>query len=417
MSGGPRLQAPRGTFDVLPGDSPARLSLLNLCQDRLGRAGLGYAETPVFEDTELFARGVGEATDIVQKEMFTLEDRAGRSLTLRPEGTAGVCRAYVEHGMHKLPQPVRLWYWGPFFRHEAPQAGRYRQFTQIGAEALGSDDPSVDAELILLLAELLAEAGVRELRLRLSSLGTAEARRDYADELRAHLFAREDELSPEVRARIEANPLRAFDSAHAGTQAVLADAPKLLDRLAPEDAEHFAEVRGLVDEAGLDYELDASLVRGLDYYTRTVFEFTSDALGAQSGVGGGGRYDGLVEQLGGPPTPAVGWAAGVERILLAAGEEAQRPIPPMVFVAWADARAAAFAVTRRLHEAGLGVQMEQAGRSLKGQLKHADRLRARYAAIVGDGRLELRDMRTGDTRPVEAVEEIVDAVRAEEHRR
>jgi len=412
VSGGPRLQAPRGTFDVLPGDSPARLSLFNLCQDRLGRAGLGYAETPIFEDTELFARGVGEATDIVQKEMFTLEDRAGRSLTLRPEGTAGVCRAYVEHGMHKLPQPVRLWYWGPFFRHEAPQAGRYRQFNQIGAEALGSDDPSVDAELILLLAELLAEAGVRQLRLRLSSLGSPEARRDYADELRAHLLAREEELSPEVRSRVEANPLRAFDSAHAGTQAVLADAPRLLDRLAPEDAQHFAEVRALLDEAGLDYELDASLVRGLDYYTRTVFEFASDALGAQSGVGGGGRYDGLVEQLGGPPTPAVGWAAGVERILLAAEGEPQSPPLPTVFVAWEESRRAAFAVTRRLRESGVTVQMEQAGRSLKGQLKQADRLRARFAVVARGDDLELRDLRTGKAGAVASVEEIVGAVEA-----
>jgi len=314
--------------------------------------------------------------------------------------------------MHKLPQPVRLWYWGPFFRHEAPQAGRYRQFNQIGAEVLGSDDPSVDAELIVLLAELLEEAGVRQLRLRLSSLGSPEARRDYADELRAHLLAREEELSPEVRSRVEANPLRAFDSAHAGTQAVLADAPRLLDRLAPEDAQHFAEVRALLDEAGLDYELDASLVRGLDYYTRTVFEFASDALGAQSGVGGGGRYDGLVEQLGGPPTPAVGWAAGVERILLAAEGEPQSPPLPTVFVAWEESRRAAFAVTRRLRESGVTVQMEQAGRSLKGQLKQADRLRARFAVVARGDDLELRDLRTGKAGAVASVEEIVGAVEA-----
>jgi histidyl-tRNA synthetase len=270
----------------------------------------------------------------------------------------------------------------------------------------------VDAELILLLAELLAEAGVRQLRLRLSSLGSPEARRDYADELRAHLLAREEELSPEVRSRVEANPLRAFDSAHAGTQAVLADAPRLLDRLAPEDAQHFAEVRALLDEAGLDYELDASLVRGLDYYTRTVFEFASDALGAQSGVGGGGRYDGLVEQLGGPPTPAVGWAAGVERILLAAEGEPQSPPLPTVFVAWEESRRAAFAVTRRLRESGVTVQMEQAGRSLKGQLKQADRLRARFAVVARGDDLELRDLRTGKAGAVASVEEIVGAVEA-----
>ncbi len=283
----------------------------------LERAGYAYFESPVFEDTEVFARGVGESTDIVQKEMFTFEDKAGRSLTLRPEGTAGVCRAYAEHGMHKLPQPVKLWYWGPYFRHEAPQAGRFRQFTQSGAEALGSDDPSLDAELILLLAEVLERAGAKDVRLRLSSLGDAATRESYGAELRAYLREHEGELSDEVRGRIDANPLRAFDADHAGTRKVMEGAPLLLDRLAPEDAEHFAGVRELLDAAGLAYDLDATLVRGLDYYTRTVFEFESGELGAQNALGGGGRYDGLVEQLGGPPTPGVGWAAGIERILMA----------------------------------------------------------------------------------------------------
>src|ERR671939_279209 len=222
--------------------------------------------------------------------------------------------------MHNRPQPVKLWYWGPFFRYEAPQAGRFRQFTQVGVEAIGSDDPSVDAESILLLAELLERAGARGVRLRISSLGTPEMRRAYSDELREHLRAREDELSDDVRARLDRNPLRAFDSDHEGTRAALADAPRLLDRLAPEDAEHFAAVRELLDGAGLEYEVDGTLVRGLDYYTRTVFEVESSELGAQSALGGGGRYDGLVEMLGGPRTPGVGWAAGVERILLAADE-------------------------------------------------------------------------------------------------
>ena len=312
-----KLQAPRGTFDVLPEDGRRRGALRLVAERLLAQAGYGSFDSPVFEDTELFARGVGESTDIVQKEMFTFEDKGGRSLTLRPEGTAGVCRAYAEHGMHKLPQPVKLQYWGPFFRHEAPQAGRFRQFTQIGAEALGSDDPSIDAELILLLGELLAEVGV-ESRLRLSSLGNADTRRAYGEELRAHLRSRESKLSDEVRARIDANPLRAFDSDHEGTRAVVADAPLLINRLDPDDAQHFADVRALLDEAGQAYELDPTLVRGLDYYTRTVWEFESPSLGAQRGVGGGGRYDGLVEALGGPPAPGVGWAAGVERILLAA---------------------------------------------------------------------------------------------------
>jgi histidyl-tRNA synthetase len=361
----------------------------------------------VFEATELFARGVGESTDIVQKEMFTFEDQAGRSLTLRPEGTAGVCRAYIEHGMHKLPQPVKVWNWGPYFRHEAPQAGRYRQFTQIDAEALGSDDPSLDAELILLLSELLERAGVGETRLRLSSLGSPETRAEYREELRAHLRGNEGRLSGDVRERIDQNPLRAFDSDHEGTRAVMADAPRLLERLAPADADHFAGVRALLDDAGLAYEVDATLVRGLDYYTRTVFEFESDRLGAQRGLGGGGRYDRLVEELGGPPTPGVGWAAGVERILLAAeGPQAARALDVFVAVAKPDAAGEAFALTRRLREAGLRAEMEQAGRSMKGQLKQANRVGARATVIVGDG-LELKRMDTGEQQPVAGVEELV----------
>ncbi|MFL5885858.1 MAG: histidine--tRNA ligase, partial [Thermoleophilaceae bacterium] len=264
-----KIKAPRGTFDVLPEEGARRIRLEREAEELFGRAGYGYAETPVFEATELFARGVGETTDIVQKEMFTFEDAGGRSVTLRPEATAAICRAYVEHGMHKLPQPVKLWTWGPFFRYEAPQAGRFRQFTQVDAEALGSADPSLDAEMILLLAELLERAGAREVRLRLSSLGTPETRRAYSDELREHLRAHEDDLSEEVRARMEANPLRAFDSDHPGTKKAMEEAPRLIDRLAPDDAEHFDRVRALLDAAGQAYEVDGTLVRGLDYYTRT----------------------------------------------------------------------------------------------------------------------------------------------------
>jgi histidyl-tRNA synthetase len=397
-----KLQAPRGTLDVLPPDARRRLRLVGIAGELLGRAGYEPVETPVFEDTELFKRGVGESTDIVQKEMFTFEDKAGRSLTLRPEATAGICRAYVEHGMHKLPQPVKVWHAGPFFRHEAPQAGRYRQFTQIDAEALGSDDPTLDAELILLMAELFERAGTGPSRLRLSSLGTPATRADYVDELRAYLRAREDELSDEVIARLDQNPLRAFDADHAGTQAVMADAPRLMDRLSPDDAEHFAEVRALLDGAGLPYELDATLVRGLDYYTRTVFEFESERLGAQAALGGGGRYDGLVEQLGGPPTPGVGWAAGVERMLLAAGE-AEATASADVFVAVADRRNDAFALAQSLRKAGLRTQMEQAGRSMKGQLKQANRVGARVVVIMGE-QIEVKDMDSGQQQPAESAE-------------
>jgi histidyl-tRNA synthetase len=406
-----KLQAPRGTFDVQPGDARRRLRIARMAEELLGRAGYEPFETPIFEDTEVFARGVGESTDVVQKEMFTFEDKAGRSLTLRPEATAAICRAYVEHGMHKLAQPVKLWTWGPFFRHEAPQAGRYRQFTQLDVEALGSDDPSIDAELILLLDELLQRAGAGDNTLLLASLGTPDTRAAYLDELRAFLRSRESELSDEVRERLDMNPLRAFDADHPGTRAVMRDAPRLLDRLGPEDLEHFGEVRALLDEAGLDYEVDTTLVRGLDYYTRTVFEFVNPRLGAQSTLAGGGRYDLLVEQLGGPPTPAIGWAAGIERILLVAQDEIGGDDARVyVAVAKPEARRQAFGLARTLREQGIRTEVEQAGRSLKGQLRQADRIGARAAVIVGDA-IDVKDLDSGDQSEVVGSEEMVARVR------
>jgi histidyl-tRNA synthetase len=407
----PKLKAPRGTYDVLGEQAQERATLETRARALLEGAGYERIETPAFEPTELFARGVGESTDIVRKEMFTFEDASGRSLTLRPEGTAPVCRAYVEHGMHKRRQPVKLWYLSSFFRHERAQAGRYRQFWQVGAEAIGSDDPAVDAESIALLATLLGEMGVREVRLRLSSLGSAATRGEYRELLQAHLRANEARLSEDVRERIELNPLRAFDSSHEGTREVMSSAPRLLDQLSAEDADHFAEVRELLDEASVAYEIDSALVRGLDYYTRTVFEFTSDALGAQSGVGGGGRYDGLVEQLGGRPTPGIGWAAGVERILLA-GEGQHVAAPPVdVFFALDGARSrrAAFAMLEDARSAGLHAQMELAGRSLKGQLGHADALGARYVAIVEDAETVLKDMQDGSQQRI-ATNTVVHAI-------
>ncbi|HTA35678.1 MAG TPA: histidine--tRNA ligase [Solirubrobacteraceae bacterium] len=393
----PKLKAPRGTYDVLGEQAQERATLEARARALLERAGYERIETPTFEATELFARGVGESTDIVRKEMFTFEDASERSLTLRPEGTAPVCRAYVEHGMHKRRQPVKLWYLSSFFRHERAQAGRFRQFWQVGAEALGSDDPAVDAESIALLATLLGEMGVREVRLRLSSLGSAATRAEYRELLQAHLRANDQRLSEDVRERIELNPLRAFDSSHEGTREVMRSAPRLLDQLSDEDEAHFAEVRALLDEASVAYEIDSTLVRGLDYYTRTVFEFTSDALGAQSGVGGGGRYDGLVEQLGGRPTPGMGWAAGVERIMLAGDGQHLAATPVDVFFALdgETARRAAFGLLENARSAGLSAQMELAGRSLKGQLGHADALGARYVAIVENDETVLKDMQDG----------------------
>jgi histidyl-tRNA synthetase len=409
VSGKP--QAPRGTQDVPPETARRRLRLKRLAEATLGRAGYEPFETPVFEDTELFARGVGESTDIVQKEMFTFEDKAGRSLTLRPEATAGFCRAYIEHGMHKLPQPVKLWTWGPFFRHEAPQAGRFRQFTQLNVEALGSDDPSLDAELILLLHEIVERAEAGPARLRISSLGTPETRADYIDELRTFLHARAGELSDEVRERLDQNPLRAFDADHPGTQAVMLDAPRLLDRLDPNDAMHFAEVRALLDAAGLEYEVDSALVRGLDYYTRTVFELESPRLGAQAALGGGGRYDRLVEELGGPPTPGVGWAAGIERLLLASELEPEAEERVYIALAKPDTVATAFELAQRLRHDGIRVEIEQAGRSMRGQLKQADRIGARTTVILGDA-IDVKDMASGEQREAADADEAVELVRA-----
>jgi histidyl-tRNA synthetase len=401
----PRLQAPRGTFDVLGDAALARERVEATARTVLERAGYRRIETPTFEATELFARGVGAATDVVQKEMYTFDDGGGTSVTLRPEGTAPVCRAYLEHGMHKEPQPVKLWYLSSFFRRERPQAGRYRQFWQVGAEAIGSDDPAVDAETILLLAELLHELGCRDTRLILTSLGSPEARADYREELKAYLRGHEDELSEEVRGRIELNPLRAFDAKHPGTQRVMAGAPRLLDQLPADDLEHFAAVRELLDGAGLAYEIDTTLVRGLDYYTRTLFEFQSGALeAAQNALGGGGRYDRLIEQIGGPATPGMGWAAGVERMLLAAPAQPVAPVPLDLFVAYAkpELRAAAFGLAADARRAGHSARVELGGRSLKGQLKQADRAGARYVAILGDEGTSLKDMESGEQRTVPA---------------
>jgi len=413
-----KLKAPRGTFDVLGEQASVRATLEARARALLEAAGYERIETPVFEATELFSRGVGESSDIVRKEMFTLEDAGGRSLTLRPEGTAPVCRAYVEHGMHKRRQPVKLWYLSSFFRHERAQAGRYRQFWQVGAEALGSEDPAVDAESIVLLARLLAEMRVGEVRLRLSSLGSLASRGEYRERLKQHLRANEASLTEEVRARIDLNPLRAFDSDHPGTREVMRRAPRLLDHLDAEDLEHFAEVRALLDGASVGYEVDSTLVRGLDYYTRTVFEFTSDALGAQSGVGGGGRYDGLVEQLGGPPTPGIGWAAGVERILLAGDSPPAALAPVELFVALdgddAELRRAGFALLHEARSAGLSAQMDLGGRSLKGQLGHANGLGAAYVAVLGGGETLLRDIQAGGQEAI-PTERVIHAVLRRHH--
>jgi histidyl-tRNA synthetase len=409
-----KYKVSRGTFDVLPSGWDSRRYVEWVATSVCGRAGYRQISTPVFEDTKLFVRGVGKSTDIVQKEMFTFLDKGDRSLTLRPEGTAPICRAYLEHGMHKLAQPVKLFYVGPFFRHERPQAGRHRQFHQIGIECIGSESPLCDAEVIVLMAELIAALEIPGVELRLGSLGSLEARRSYLEDLKGYLRRNEGELPAGVRERIEINPLRAFDSSHEGTQAVMAGAPRLIDHLSGEDAEHFEAVQRLLEANGLPYTIDPTLVRGLDYYSRTIFSFVCDRLGAQSEIGGGGRYDGLIEQLGGPETPAIGWAIGIERIMLALELEMGEPELEVFVAAVAPRqRMEATLVVSQLRRAEFSADLDLGERSLKGQLKHADRLGARWVLLLEeDGSAQLRDMYTRRQEPIDsrrAVEVLTEA--------
>ena len=356
-------------------------------REHFRRAGVREIRTPLLEVTELFARGIGEGTDVVGKEMYTFFDRGERSCTLRPEGTASVVRAAIQHGL--LGQgPQRLWYGGPMFRYERPQAGRQRQFHQIGVELLGFADPRSDAEAIALAWDLLEALGVRGLQLEINSLGTPEDRLRYRGELVAWLSAHQAQLDPDSQERLQTNPLRILDSKHPGTQALLAGAPNLHDALSPESHERFQRVRQGLEDLGLPFSLNPRLVRGLDYYSHTAFEITSNQLGAQATVCGGGRYDGLVAQLGGPATAAVGWALGMERLVLLLEQSDAMPAPPTpdlyVVSRGETAERRALALTRQLRQAGLAVELDLSGAAFGKQFKRADRSGARWAAVFGD---------------------------------
>jgi histidyl-tRNA synthetase len=387
-----KIQAPRGTLDVLPAEQPRRLAVLDAARSTAEDYGYGLIVTPTFEDTELFARTSGQGSDVVQKEMYTFEDRSGRSLTLRPEGTAPVARAYLENGMHREPQPVKTYYIGPMFRYAAPQKGRYREFWQIGFEAMGSDDPAVDAELIQLFAELERRAGVRHTRLELNSIGDRECRPAYVERLRAFLAEHRDALDEETLRRAEVSPLRVFDTKIDAVRGVLAGAPTIGDSLCASCREHFASVRGFLDAYGVEYELEPTLVRGLDYYTRTVFEFVNEDLAAaQASICAGGRYDYLIEEIGGAPTPGVGWAAGVERMVMSGPGEAERPALDVFVVSDRPSdRAAVLAQLAELRRAGLSADTDYAGRSLKGQMTQAGRTAARLVVRVSGDSATLR---------------------------
>ena len=388
----PTLSGPKGTYDVVPGsefDATAAVREALLAPSRL--AAYAYAEAPVFEATELFARGVGESTDVVSKEMFTFTDRAQRSLTLRPEGTVGVLRAALAAGLHKGQLPVKLRYAGPMFRAERPQAGRYRQFQQVGIEALGLDDPALDVEVVALGAHAFTGLGLSGVRLQLTSLGDAACRPAYREQLTAFLDGLD--LDADTRRRATLNPLRVLDDKRPDVQAQLAGAPLMVDALCEACSEHFAAVRAGLDALEVAYELAPRLVRGLDYYMRTTFEFVHDGLGAQSAVGGGGRYDGLAEAIGGPPLPGIGWALGVERTLLALRAEGMQPpseqaISVFVVPLGGAAKAYAVALVGRLRAAGVACDLAYGDRGMKGAMRAADRSGAAYAVVLGDRDLE-----------------------------
>jgi histidyl-tRNA synthetase len=403
---------PRGTYDVFPGgrEPHERPELWRFVEEEARELfrRYNYAEvrTPVFEEAQLFVRSVGEASDIVRKEMFVFEDKGGRELALRPEGTAGVVRAYVEHGLYKQAQPLKLFYVGPMFRHERQQKGRYRQHTQIGVEVLGSADPLVDVEVISLLYSIHQAVGVKDELVYLNNLGDMETRRTYVPELRAFLQRHQDELDPDSVARLETNPLRTFDSKDENTRALLAQAPTIGDFLSPEASAYHAAVKEGLGSLGIPYEVDERLVRGLDYYTMTVFEAKSSALGAQDTVGAGGRYNGLVSELGGPDLAGIGFGTGVERILLAAAShEASTSLDVFFVTLTPEARLQAIKLASALRSEGVACDLDYAGRSAKGQFRQADRSGAAYAAILGEDELArgvctVRDMSSGEERAV-----------------
>jgi histidyl-tRNA synthetase len=382
-----KFEAPRGTQDILPSDQPVWQRVAGEAERLCALYGYRKIVTPGFEDTDLFIRTSGEGSDVVQKETYTFEDRGGRSLTLRPEATAPICRAYLEHGMHREPQPVKLFTLGPMWRYDRPQKGRYREHWQLSVEAIGSDDPAVDGELIQLYDDLLRRLGVRDYVLQLNSIGDANCRPAYVRALEAWLDEHEAELDDEARAKRATTPLRVFDVKSERVQAVLAEAPKIGEALCDACREHFEQVRGFLDALGVRYELAPTLVRGLDYYTRTTFEFKDEAIGAQDTICGGGRYDGLIEAIGGPPTPGIGFGAGIERLLLSLPEtDAAAEGIDVFFVADEGAdRTAIAAALAELRRRDISADMDYAGRSVKGQWTQASRLGARRVEVVEPG--------------------------------
>jgi histidyl-tRNA synthetase len=398
-----KLAAPKGVPEYLPPDSATFLAVHEALAAPAIAAGYGYIELPVFEDTSLYVRGVGESTDVVSKEMYTFTDRGNRSLTLRPEGTAGVMRSVIEHGLDRGQLPVKLWYRGQFFRAERPQHGRYRQLQQFGIEAIGSEDPALDAEVITIADDGYRSLGLTGYRLELTSLGCAEDRGPYRELLVSFLDGLD--LDDATRERANVNPLRVLDDKRPEVQAQLEDAPLMLDHLCASCSEHFVSVRNYLDANNVTYFINKRMVRGLDYYTRTTFEFVHDGLGAQSGIGGGGRYDGLMAQLGGQELSGIGFGLGIDRTFLACQAEGLRPGPSrsldVYVVPLGEARSRAALLVTELRRAGVRTDLSFGSRGLKGAMKGADRSGAPYVIVIGERDLEqgvcqLKAMDTGD---------------------
>jgi histidyl-tRNA synthetase len=419
------FRGPRGTYDVFAGgrephERPELWTFVeNRARELFARYNYSEVRTPVFEEARLFARSAGEASDIVvQKEMFTFTDKGDREMALRPEGTPGAVRAYIEHNLYKLAQPIKLFYIGPMFRQERQQRGRYRQHTQIGVEVLGTPDPLVDVEVISLLYAIHRAVGVKDEIVHLNNLGDAETRKSYVPELRGYLQRHRGDLDPDSLARMDTNPLRTFDSKHEGTQAVLAEAPRITSFLSDEASAHLASVREGLAALGVPYEIDNGLVRGLDYYTMTVFEAKSAALGAQDTVGAGGRYNGLISDLGGPDLGGIGFGSGVERMLLAAASQEKEAGLDVFFVTLSPgARIPAIKLAGALREEGISADLDYGGRGLRAQFKQADRVGAPYAVILGEDELAqgvatVRDMASGEERSVPVADGAKDLLRA-----
>lgn len=401
---------PRGTNDILPGEVEKWQYLEGIARQVCREYGYGELRTPIFEHTELFHRGVGETTDIVEKEMYTFNDRGERSITLRPEGTAAAVRAYLENKLSAQPQPVKLYYIGPMFRYDRPQAGRFRQFHQFGVEAFGSHSPALDAEVIAMAMDIYARLGLTDLELHINSVGCHECRPALREKLQAYFRPHLDQLCNNCQGRFERNPLRILDCKGEKCKEIGKDAPTTLDALCPECDGHFNAVKSYLDIQGVAYKVNNRLVRGLDYYTHTAFEIMAKDIGAQSSIGGGGRYNGLIEACGGPATPGIGYALGLERILITAeGQGVEFPLErgPEVFIATAGGGVdlKAFSLMQSLRQQGIPAEKDYLARSLKAQMKYAGKLGSRFVVILGEeeynrGFAVIRDMIAGTQQEV-----------------